>query len=102
MSIELAAYGAFSGLFYNRLKEKKSGVLVSLLLALLFGRICWAIASWILYPLLCGYRFTFSMFLAGAFVQAWPGILLQLVLIPILLKALQNRKNAGQFFRKES
>ena len=35
-----------------------------------------------------GGSFTFSMFVSGAFATAVPGIILQLILIPILMSAL--------------
>ena len=37
-----------------------------------------------------GASFTWQMFLAGAFLNAIPGILVQLVLIPLLVMALQR------------
>lgn len=92
MAVELAAYGGISGFLYERMKNRAIGCYFSLIVSMLLGRICWAGACMLLYPLLCGTSFTFSMFLAGAFAQAWPGILLQLILIPLLVKALEKAK----------
>lgn len=90
MCIELAAYGFFSGFFYEKMKKFKNGHVVSLLLSMVLGRICWAVTSAVVYPLLAGKTFTFAIFIAGAFVDAWPGILLQLIIIPILVKILEK------------
>jgi len=39
-----------------------------------------------------GGSFTFAAFLAGAFLNAIPGIIVQIVLIPILVMMLDNPK----------
>lgn len=39
-----------------------------------------------------GGTFTFAAFLAGAFIHAIPGIVVQIVLIPILVMILDNPK----------
>jgi len=39
-----------------------------------------------------GSALTMSAFLAGAFVNAWPGIILQLVLVPAVVIALKKAK----------
>lgn len=39
-----------------------------------------------------GESFTFAAFLAGAFINAVPGIIIQIVLIPILVMILDNPK----------
>ena len=35
--------------------------------------------------------FTYAAFISGAFVTAWPGILIQLVLIPAIIFALNKQ-----------
>jgi len=58
---------------------------------MLGGRIVWGLASAVL--MLAGQtEFSMSVFFASGFVQAWPGILLQLVLIPPLYKVLMKSK----------
>ena len=93
MASELAAYGAFSGLFYGLLPKKSIHLYTSLIGAMLGGRIVWGIVSFVLYRLL-GNPFTVQIFLAGAFFNAVPGILCQLILIPPVVLALQK---AGLF-----
>ena len=87
MCVELAAYGFFSGVLYAMLYQRKAGIWLALGGAMLLGRIAWLAACLIVYPLLAGRIFTFSMFLAGAFLNAWPGILLQLLLVPAIVRA---------------
>ena len=41
--------------------------------------------------------FTWKMFLIGGFVTAWPGIIIQLILIPILLEVLFQTKTLEKF-----
>ena len=87
MAFEMAAYGALCGLLYALLPKKPAFVYVSLLGAMLGGRIVWGITTALL---LGGGQFTFAAFLGGALLNAWPGILLQLVLVPPLVLVLQK------------
>ena len=57
--------------------------------AMLAGRLVWGLASLALYGVV-GNAFTFPMFLAGAFVNAVPGIILHLVLIPAIMFGLER------------
>lgn len=95
MSLELATYGLIIGLIYKLLKKQNTlCVTVSLLAAMLSGRIVWGIAKAILLGL-GGKKFGFSMFIAGGFTEAIPGIILQLILIPAIMM-LVNRKEQTQ------
>ena len=60
-----------------------------LLTAMVSGRIVWGIVRFVLAGLTGG-SFPFSAFLSGALFTAVPGIVAQLVLIPLLLTALQK------------
>ena len=91
MAFELAAYGFLSGFLYNRLSKKTSNIYLSLIIAMLGGRVVWGIVSVILYGM-SGQSFAFAMFIAGAFSQAIPGIILQLILIPAIIIALQKAR----------
>ena len=85
MAFELAAYGTISGLLY----EKTKNTIASLICAMIGGRIVWGIVSFILYQMM-GNVFTWQIFAAGAFLQAVPGIVVQIMLIPILVYALKK------------
>lgn len=89
MAFELATYGLITGLLYTRLPKKKINLYASLIVAMLVGRLVWGIASYILYGIQ-GTAFTFEMFIAGAFANAIIGIVLQLIIIPPILMALQK------------
>ncbi len=81
MMFELAAYGALSGLLLKLLPQKLLSLYVSLIGAMLGGRIIWGIARFFL-GMLVGPVFTLSAFLSGAFISAVPGIICHIVLIP--------------------
>ncbi|MCQ2538112.1 MAG: ECF transporter S component [Lachnospiraceae bacterium] len=91
MTFELAAYGAFSGLFYKILPKKNVLIYVSLVISMLSGRVVWGIAEWILLTI-TGAPFSMDMFIAGAFISALPGIILHIVLIPPLVMITKKAK----------
>ncbi|MBN2222953.1 MAG: ECF transporter S component [Vallitaleaceae bacterium] len=91
MAFELLAYGLVTGLLYNKLKKVKFGIYLSLIPALLIGRIVWGIAAYLLFSM-TGKTFTIALFISGAFVNAVPGIILQLILIPIIVASLKKNK----------
>lgn len=89
MCFELLGYGLVSGLLYRLLPKKKICVYVSLIGAMLVGRVFWAAAKVVLYGL-GKIEFGWAMFISGAFVNAVPGIIVQIILIPILVIALKK------------
>lgn len=91
MAFELAVYGAVAGLMHKILPRKKPYIYVSLLTAMLVGRLVWGVAMFVCMGI-SGGSFTFAAFLAGAFVNAVPGIVVQVALIPILVMILDNPK----------
>ena len=58
---------------------------------MLIGRAVWGLVSIVLYGLQ-DQPFSWQIFLAGGFTNAIPGIILQLILIPLLLLVLQRAK----------
>ncbi len=86
MTFELAAYGFISGYLY---KNRSLSVIPSLISAMLLGR---AVSGLVNYLLITsgGNRFIFKMFLTSAFVRSIWGIIIQLILIPIIIKALEK------------
>ena len=91
MTFELAAYGLVAGLMHKILPRKKPYVYVSLLTAMIVGRLVWGAAMFVFMGL-SGGSFTFAAFIAGAFTNAIPGIIVQILLIPILVMILDNPK----------
>lgn len=89
MAVELAVYGLVTGLLYAKLPKKLTYVYVSLICAMAAGRVAWGIVSIALYGI-AGSAFSMQIFLAAAFFNAIPGIILQLVLIPVIVIALKK------------
>lgn len=89
MAFELAAYGAVSGLIYKKTNASKLRIYISLLSAMISGRIVWGCVSILVYGITKS-TFTWQMFLGGALLNALPGMIVQLVLIPIIILALEK------------
>lgn len=91
MAFELAAYGFLAGWLYKRLAGKADMLRSYLALAgaMVGGRVVWAAAAKCFYTM-AGMGFTMQVFWAGAVANAIPGILLQLLLIPAILYALNK------------
>ena len=90
MAFELAAYGLLTGLLYRHLGRKPQSVYLSLIFAMLGGRLVWGVARFVMF--FFGTEFSLPIFIAGSFTNALPGIILQLVLIPPLVLALRRLK----------
>lgn len=91
MSFELAAYGIISGVLYKHLPKKNVNIYVSLIAAMIGGRIVWGVVRFVLAGLQ-ETDFPFSAFVAGAVTNAIPGIILHIVLIPVIIMALKKAK----------
>ena len=91
MAFELAAYGAVSGLMYTLLPRRSGYIYVSLLAAMVAGRLVWGLAQLVITGI-AGTQFSFGMFLSGAVLTALPGIAVQIILIPIIVLALKRAK----------
>ena len=89
MCFELAVYGAVSGLLYSQLSKKTVNIYISLISAMLLGRIVWGVVQLLLSGV-TGTAFTWAAFIAGAFTSAIPGIILHIALIPVIVMALQR------------
>ncbi len=90
MAAELAAYGFVVGDIYERFKRKNTvAVCVSLIISMIAGRIVWGISKALLLGV-GGKSFGISAFIAGGFVDALPGIIIQLVLIPLIMKTVNK------------
>ena len=92
MAFELAAYGLVAGFLHNQLPKKKVNVYVSLLCAMIIGRIVWGVVMFGCMGFDMS-QFGFSAFLAGAVLNAIPGIVLQVVLVPIIVITLERFVN---------
>lgn len=95
MAFELATYGAIAGLLHKMLPKKKAFIYASLLVAMLAGRLVWGAAMFVCLGINGG-SFGFSAFLAGAITNAIPGIIVQIVLVPVIVMVLEHVKKSGQ------
>lgn len=91
MAPELFTYGLAAGLVYARGDRTVPRLYLSLCAAMAAGRLVWGVARYLLAGL-GGSEFSLAMFLSGALLTAWPGILLQLILLPPLVRALEKTK----------
>ena len=89
MSFELAAYGVISGLLYRLLPKKPISIYASLIAAMLMGRVIWGVVMVVISGV-TGEAFTWAAFLAGAFTNAVPGIIIHILLIPVIVLALRR------------
>lgn len=94
MSVELGMYGLISGLLYSKLKKTSVNeilvIYISLISSQLLGRLSWGLVRYIIGTIDQTNVFTFEIFLSGAFLVAWPGIIIQLLLIPIVVRTLSK------------
>ncbi|MCL2003757.1 MAG: ECF transporter S component [Oscillospiraceae bacterium] len=96
MSPELAVYGLAAGLLYRALAKKKDYIYVSLIGAMIAGRVAFGIAGWLIFSVLGIFEVPFTwgweFFVNGALITAAPGIILHIVLIPVIVMALQKAR----------
>ena len=95
MAFELAAYGFMSGFLFKKLPKTNLYIYIDLIISMISGRIVWGIVTFILMGLDIE-KFGFSMFFTSAILNAIPGIILQLVLIPVLIIII----NKSQIIKK--
>lgn len=92
MGFELLTYGLISGLIFKLFKKKNLlAIYVSLIVSMIIGRGVWGIIM-LLFMTINAEAFTFYAFLSGAFITAFPGIILQLILIPSTLLIMKKSK----------
>lgn len=91
MAFELAAYGCAAGVLYKLFPKRAWGVYAALVCAMLIGRVVWG-AAMLSIMTATGKGWGIDAFLAGAFINAWPGIILHVAIIPPIVLALRKAK----------
>ena len=91
MAFEMAVYGAMAGLLYRALPKKKWMIYVTLLCSMILGRLAWGCVQMVITGVQ-NTDFSLSIFFAGAVTNAIPGIILQIILIPVIVMALEKAK----------
>lgn len=95
MLCELAAYGMLSGILIRVIRTKWN--LLNLYTALIGAMICGRIINGVLNALIFNAgKYSMEMWLTASFLQAIPGIVIQLALIPLLVLALQKARLADR------
>lgn len=98
MAFELATYGAVIGWLYSHSRWQCVIALYRcMIVTMLAGRLVWGVVQVVLLGI-NGNGFTWKMFITGALLNAIPGIILQLILIPAIMVAL-NRTGLVRFGR---
>jgi len=89
MAFELATYGLVSGMLRSRLPKTLPMLFISLIAAMLLGRLVWGIVCIPVYGFVSK-SFTWQIFFANGFVNAVPGMILQLIAVPAIVTALER------------
>lgn len=100
MAFELAVYGFVTGFLSGRMKKDIKSLYISLAAAMLAGRMVWGLVSAVVYALM-GAAFTWKLFFFGGFINAIPGIMIQLILIPALVNRLYAAGVVDNAFGRE-
>jgi len=91
----MAAYGMLSGILIRVIRTKWN--LLNLYTALIGAMICGRIINGVLNALIFNAgKYSMEMWLTASFLQAIPGIVIQLALIPLLVLALQKARLANR------
>ena len=91
MICELAAYGEVSSLLmhYVRIKNMYATIYISLIGAMLFGRLFYGILNSLIFS---AGSYSMQIWLTAAFITALPGIVIQLLIVPAAVIVLQKAK----------
>lgn len=89
MAFELAAYGLLAGILFQKFPRRIGYTYLSLVVAMLGGRAVGGFAQLALLSL-NGKGYTAALFFTDYFVTSWPGIVIQLLLIPPIVSALRR------------
>ena len=88
MAFELMTYGFVAGYLYRLIKNHSTlSIYFCLLVSMVSGRIVWGIVEMIIVS-----NFSWTMFISGALINAVPGIVMQLKLIPLIMTFLGKGK----------
>jgi len=91
MMVELAFFGLVGGLMINLIRTRKLYVdlYISLVVAMIAGRVVAGIAKALIFA---PGSYSMAVWTTSYFVTAWPGIIIQLALIPMIIFALMKAR----------
>ena len=107
MAFELAAYGFASGLLFKLAYKMFNGndkkliisIYVVLIIALIFGRLVYGLTMFVLTFITPDkVNLNGMIYISSTILYAWPGIILQIVLIPAIIIALYKAKLLNRYF----
>lgn len=92
MAVELATYGLVIGWLYAKsIKNHTAYIYVCLVASMVSGRVAWGIAKSVLLGI-AGKGITIGVLIADGVIDAIPGIILQLLLIPFIMHLITKRR----------
>ena len=89
MAFELATYALVIGLIYKRPAKSYFSILIALIPALVIGRIVYALVFFIVMSLTAG-TFNLSAVISGLTVEGLPGVIVQLLIVPPIVLAVEK------------
>ena len=94
---ELAVYGLVGGMAMRKIRTGSftADVYISLILAMIFGRIAGGIATAVFFMVTSGV-YSLTLWFASYFAESIPGIVAHLVLVPVLYFALKKARLVPQ------
>lgn len=92
MIFELAIYGLVTGILYKNIKMT---LVPSLICGMFLGRLASGLGFFVLTYLTTGKLGSLKLFLNGAFVVGLPGIAIQLILVPVIVRQYEKSKRTG-------
>ena len=94
MAFELGTYGIMCGILYpvfNKLiKNEIAQIYPPLVISMFSGRIVWGVIRFLLAIIDKTLMFNMNTFISGALLTVWPGIIIQLILVPIIIYSLKK------------
>ena len=89
MAFELATYGLVAGLLLRFLPRRRLNTYIALIVAMIAGRLVWGAAMAICLGI-SGGALTLQAFMASALTNAIPGIVIQLVAVPLIVERCRD------------
>lgn len=90
MAVELAVYGLVAGLLYMALPKKKASVYLALITAMIAGRAAWGLSMFTALGFDTA-KVGMDMIIASTVTASVPGIILQLILIPMIIFSVEKQ-----------
>ena len=89
MAVEMGVYGAVAGILYAKMSKKTVNIYLALIAAMVAGRLAWGLTRYLIAGLQST-TFTLEAFWTGAVAGSIPGIIVQIVLVPLLVLAMEK------------